>query len=587
MKKTFFRQLFPVMILVSFIPLLVFAFFSLIITKDLAVKISRYELTETAKIVSVAVTNSMTSLSDTATVLGALAAGTELRLTVIDRGGKVLYDSHKDSSSLENHASREEVRDAFESGTGSSWRQSVSTGMETIYAAVRLDQSPVTGDTLILRAALPMPLVALEMRNMTVGISIVLAVILCLSVFISFLVANRLRRPVSSLERTAERWARGELDARSAISEPLEIARLSEIMNSLISELKFKIISAEKTSEEIRAVFDAMAEAVIVTDSSGNVVARNPKADLFFCASVPAPIKGAGSILIYTRNSEITALEAIARSGATGEAEITPYGKIIRHLNVIASPVSRSGGAVIVATDITRLLRLETVRKDFVANVSHELKTPIQSIRGFAETLASGALDDRESAGRFVSIIARQAERMDAIIGDLLTLARIERAEENDLIEAVEVSLQAVLDSVVEMASPASLEKNIRLVIEENENAVVRGSQGLLEQAVFNLVDNAVKFSPAGSEVFLSIKCSQDSAAISVRDCGPGIPSTDKERIFERFFRVDKSRSRDSGGTGLGLAIVKHIALVHKGSISVESEPGTGSVFTLEIPLAY
>jgi two-component system phosphate regulon sensor histidine kinase PhoR len=241
----------------------------------------------------------------------------------------------------------------------------------------------------------------------------------------------------------------------------------------------------------------------------------------------------------------------------------------------------------VVLNDITRLMKLETVRKDFVANVSHELKTPIQSIKGFVETLESGAIDDPDDARRFLDIIHRNTGRLEAIINDLLSLARLEGLAEKGGINKSPVDIRLVAQAVQETLRDAIAARRAELVVEGDGSPVVAGSEGLLEQLLLNLVDNAVKYCPEGSRVAVRWSGGSENASLfilEVSDNGPGIPPRDLERIFERFYRVEKSRHRDSGGTGLGLAIVRHIALLHGGSISVRSQPGHGSTFTLTLP---
>ena len=236
--------------------------------------------------------------------------------------------------------------------------------------------------------------------------------------------------------------------------------------------------------------------------------------------------------------------------------------------------------------DITRLIKLETIRKDFVANVSHELKTPVQSIKGFVETLESGAIANPDDAARFLTIIRRNSERLEAIIDDLLSLARLEGMAERGGLEKAPVDLRKVVQSVLDTLSDSITRRQIQISIETEGETFVLGNEGLLEQLLLNLVDNAVKYTPEGSTVLIACGPADDHHfyQLHVADNGPGIPQRDLERIFERFYRVEKSRHRDSGGTGLGLAIVRHIALLHGGTVDVQSQPGLGAHFTVSLP---
>jgi two-component system phosphate regulon sensor histidine kinase PhoR len=243
-----------------------------------------------------------------------------------------------------------------------------------------------------------------------------------------------------------------------------------------------------------------------------------------------------------------------------------------------------TGGAVLVLNDVTRLRRLERVRRDFVANVSHEIKTPITTIAGFVETLLDGALDDKEETGRFLRIVRRHAERLESIVEDLLTLARLEQEGEAGSVATEETAVLEVLQAAVEACRFQAGQKGIALVVEGDARLRAPMNAPLIEQALVNLVDNAVKYSPERSTVTIAAEATPEETVLKVADHGTGIAAADLPRIFERFYRVDRARSRKLGGTGLGLSIVKHVASVHGGRATVESSPGEGSTFALHLP---
>jgi two-component system phosphate regulon sensor histidine kinase PhoR len=240
----------------------------------------------------------------------------------------------------------------------------------------------------------------------------------------------------------------------------------------------------------------------------------------------------------------------------------------------------------VVLNEVTEIKKLENIRRDFVANVSHELRTPITSIKGFVETLIDGAIHQPEEAERFLQIVARQADRLNAIIEDLLSLSRLETDVERGEVELQQVDLQPVLEAAVQTCAPQADEKRMRLVLAWEGDLAARANPRLIEQALVNLIGNAIKYSPAGQEVRVSAAATGRTVQLQVSDQGAGIDKRHLPRLFERFYRVDKARSRELGGTGLGLAIVKHIALAHGGMVSVESEPGQGSTFVISLPRA-
>ena len=258
--------------------------------------------------------------------------------------------------------------------------------------------------------------------------------------------------------------------------------------------------------------------------------------------------------------------------------------RTIRLRGTALRDASGDGGAVIVLNDVTEVQRLENVRRDFVANVSHELKTPVASIKGFVETLLDGALDDRDDARRFLGIVARQADRLATIIEDLLALSRIEQSETSGKLPLDQLPLSGILITASDDCRPRAVERSIRLEVECPPDLTVTVNGPLLEQAVINLVDNAIKYSESGKTVWLSAEDDATGPAIRVRDEGCGIAEEHLPRLFERFYRVDKARSRNLGGTGLGLSIVKHIVQAHAGTIVVESTPGVGTTFTIRLP---
>jgi two-component system phosphate regulon sensor histidine kinase PhoR len=414
--------------------------------------------------------------------------------------------------------------------------------------------------------------------------------------------SRMISRPLVSLAAAARTYGSGTLTdsatARRSLREadPEELKLLAVTMDSMAADIDRRMLLAESQGKKLEAILDAMSEAVLALDSDFRITIANPAASALFGfegdVARPECYTGKG-LLEATRSSGLQAVASdCLEAGELRKAEVSLFQPSERAFQVFAAPLRKAPsaraeaglGVVLVLNDITELRRLERVRSDFVANVSHELRTPVQLVKGFAETLSEDALDDRERARRFISIIGRNASRMENLIGDLLSLASLER-EGRDWLKEERVPVNAILAAAAEAIAPKAESRGTEVTIACEGGLVARVDAGLLEQAVANLVDNAVKYSPAATVVSVSARSESGSLVIEVRDRGIGIPARDLPRVFERFYRVDKARSRELGGTGLGLAIVRHIALVHGGEVSVESWEGEGSTFRIKVPL--
>lgn len=419
-----------------------------------------------------------------------------------------------------------------------------------------------------------------------------LIILLSTSAVLAHLV-SRLKKPLQLLQQAAAAYAEGRLDHRFQISRPHEMALLAETMNGMAEQLTSRIRAISSQRNQLEAMLSGMVEGVLLVGPDGRVRTINQAACELFSVEAEKVLRA--PLLEALRNSELYDFYQRTREseGAT-EGGVQVYRDSPRYLQAHGSLLTgdQSGEDVlIVLNDITRIKRLEAIRQEFVANVSHELKTPITSILGFVETLQDGAVDDPQEARRFLAIVANHTRRLNAIIDDLLQLARLEQREERIPMEPVEV--REVLNRALEACGYAARQKEITISLEIDPLlTTIQAAQNLLERALINLVDNAVKYSAAASTVAVRARSQEKahggrSCLFSVSDSGPGIPPVEQARVFERFYRVDKNRSRQLGGTGLGLAIVKHVALVHGGSVDLESERGKGSTFIIEIPQGY
>jgi two-component system phosphate regulon sensor histidine kinase PhoR len=410
-----------------------------------------------------------------------------------------------------------------------------------------------------------------------------------LYVVISLVISRRLSRPLEEIKTGVDRFAAGDLSHRLRVAGSAEVAALAETMNRMAEQLDERIQTVLRQQNEREAMLSSMEEGVLAINNEGTILSLNQA-----CANLlgeePAKLRGRGIYEVIRKAELQQFIETALASPSPVEGEIQLRGPqdrwVSAHGTVLHDPQRGKLGVLVVLHDVTRLRHLEEVRRDFVANVSHELRTPITSIKGFVETLLDGAFEDRENAHRFLEIMHRQVNRLDAIIGDLLMLSRIERGSEEQRIELALEPIRGVLQAAVEMCENKASDKGIGIELTCPEDLSAEINAALLEQAVVNLLDNAVKYSNSGAKVEVCAAREGAGLVIVVKDQGSGIEPQHLPRLFERFYRVDKARSRELGGTGLGLAIVRHIALAHRGSVSVESTVGVGSTFCLRLPLS-
>ncbi len=443
---------------------------------------------------------------------------------------------------------------------------------------------------------LPVVLLFLTVLSITVLSSqvlstsfIVIVVILAVvAVVATYLFTRRLATSLMQIRAGVERITQIDDSGRAKATSDDSIASLAVTVNDVARQLQERAAELAQRRQEHDTIVSSMIEGVLVVDADEKLISINQAAVRLLGLENANVI---GRTLQETiRNSDLHRLVTKTLNlGTTVEGDITLSGTEDRYLQVTGTMLRNASrntiGALIVLNDITRLHKLEQVRRDFVANVSHELKTPITSIKGYIETLLDGAFRDPDDAERFLKIAAKQANRLNAIIEDLLKLSRIEQGVERGEILLEQAALKGLLTAAVSVCETQITAKNIHVSLSCPADLIARINPPLLEQAVVNLIDNAAKYNDSGSAI--EIAAIQDSNAISitVRDHGIGIAPEHLPRLFERFYRVDKARSRAEGGTGLGLAIAKHIVLAHGGTISVDSRMGEGSTFTISLPL--
>ncbi len=511
------------------------------------------------------------------------ASGT--RITVVLRSGKVVGDSREAPERMDNHGTRPEILQAAQKGAGRSIRTSATLDKEMMYVAIPIRRT----DTIVafVRASLPITDINARIRAIQLRVLVVGLAVAILAAGISLLVSRRITRPVEEMRQAAERFAEGALKHRLPLPDTEELAGLADTLNRMAGQLDNRIQTVVRQRSELETVLASMSEAVVAVDVEERVISMNRAAVAIF--GEEAAEKKDRPIQEAIRNSDLQRFVAETLAGRRQlERDITFYDGAERTLWARSTPLldadNRPIGILVVMNDVTELRRLENLRKDFVANVSHEIKTPLTAIKGFVETLRHGALEDPEEARRFLSIINRHVERLSAIVEDLLKLSRIEREEEADRIHFITAGIEPIVQSAVAFCRERAEAKQIRLetACESQVRAPVDAS--LIEQAVVNLLDNAVKYTGENGLVRIEVASEPEGAVIRVQDNGIGIAKEHQERLFERFYRVDKARSRKLGGTGLGLSIVKHIVQAHGGSVTVKSALGKGATFEITLP---
>ena len=440
----------------------------------------------------------------------------------------------------------------------------------------------------IIRTALPVTNIDKTLWNLYLKIISGSLAIALLAAAIILLITRRLSQPLAEINRGAERFARGDLSSKVPVPESEELAKLAEALNNMAAQMddRFRTITQQRQEQE--AILSSMVEGVVAVDNDDRLITLNKAGSRLLMVN-PEMVKG-HSIQEIIRNKDLQRfLQQTRNAAAPAEGEIVLNGLSERFIQLHGTKLldarGKAIGVLLVMNDVTAMRRLERVRRDFVANVSHELRTPITSIKGFIETLQSGAIHEPENALTFLQIIARQADRLNQIIEDLLTLSRIEQEEEAGQVNLSLEPLKPVLQAAIQISEVRAAVKEIHISLNCPDGFQAYINPPLLEEAVVNLIDNAVKYSPPQTSVKVEAEQAGEKVLIRVRDQGRGIAMEHLPRLFERFYRVDPSRSRKVGGTGLGLAIVKHIAQAHNGWVTVDSTLGQGSVFTLHLPL--
>lgn len=478
------------------------------------------------------------------------------RVTLIDSNGEVIADTEADPGKMDNHSDREEVKEALKDGSGTKVRYSKTLTEKTVYYARKLSNGTV------LRVSTTQYTIITIVLGLLQPLIFVLVIAMALSLFLSSRVSKRLVKPINSID----------LDNPENCDTYDE---LSPLLHKIINQnrtIAGQIEKARQVQEEFRLITENMSEGFLVIDKSAKILSYNSAALKLLDAE-----KAEDNVLTLNRTSGFIDTVTTALDGRRAENAML-HGD--RTYNLIANPVFNSGeviGAVIVIIDVTETAKREAMRREFTANVSHELKTPLTSISGFAELMKAGGIPE-ETVVDFSTSIYTEAQRLITLVTDIIKISELD--EKSDRHDWEKVNLYELSQDVIKRLKISAEKKNVSFTLNGGD-AEVYGVRQILDEMVYNLCDNAIKYNREGGRVSVSVKDGDKEATLSVSDTGIGIPQTQQSRIFERFYRVDKSRSKAEGSTGLGLSIVKHGAIYHNAEISVESEVGKGTKMTI------
>ena len=583
------KIIYPRIAIIMFLILAVFTFFATFVSRQYIYRQSENNLKEVLTLVE----NHIYQLEDVDFVtlqadLNAVTASSSTRITIIRPDGVVVLDTEQDPSLMNNHSTRPEIYKAFNLENNSIIRHSTTLNVDLLYYA-KLMNRKINGVQHVLRVALPYTELRAAYRSIYIYITIWAVIFIVLSALLFFFLRSKLEQPLDKLAETAKLYSSLDFSTETfVISRAAEIQEVFTAMRHMARKIDEQIDDIERQREELQVILDGMREAVIVLNHHGEIIDSNPASEEAFGSGVKDSLHGKFYLQVL-RNSELNeivedALDSQDEPIEPNEIKVQMFDHYYQvHLSRIGVDLEQQN-ILLVLNDITTLMHLEKVRRDFVANVSHELKTPVTSIKGFAETLLYSDLSvDEEKNRRFIKIIQSQTERLQAIIEDLLTLSRLEQSHDRTH-DFLPIEMHRIISESVQICREKPGNEQRTVNIECAEGLSIMGNSLLIEQTVINLIDNALKYSDEDKPV--TIRCSESDAdvRIDVIDRGYGIPQAAIDRIFERFYRVDKGRSRDKGGTGLGLSIVKHIVMQHNGTVSVESAEGEGTTFTLTFP---
>jgi two-component system, OmpR family, phosphate regulon sensor histidine kinase PhoR len=541
----------------------------------------RFNLEQEARITAEASLPSLLGQGDMPDVLAKrLGKEIDTRITIIATNGTVLGDSIENPATMENHATRPEVMDALTTGMGESTRYSTTLKEDMMYVAVTVEsQGTLLG---IARVALPLTTVNNSVNQVTQTIILATVIIAVLGVLAAWLIARTVNRPIKELTGASRKIAAGQLEQKIKVHRKDEIGQLADAFNEMSGNLNTTVATISTERAKLANILASMADGVIMTDADGNVVLANRAAGKLFGFNPESDIYK--PIIEVVRDHEID--EILKRCLKTGAEQTMQFesGIAKRFLRAIAVPINQKdklGGVLVLLQDLTELRNLQTMRRDLIGNISHELRTPIAGIKAMVETLKDGAINDKKAAGDFLARIESEVDRLSQIVAELTQLSRIETGAAE--LKKEPVDLNNLVDEVVAELTPLAERQQIKLFKKLSPDLPsVMADKDRIHQTIINLVHNAIKFNKPAGEVMVATIYDNKSVTVSFTDTGIGISKDDLPHVFERFYKADKARS--GGGSGLGLAIAKHTIQAHGGDIRVQSEEGKGSTFTFTLP---
>lgn len=525
-------------------------------------------------------------IDDIRRVVAREADNFKARVTIIDAHGVVVVDSEADVEELDNHGNRPEVKMAVDGLVGVSQRYSKSINMDLYYVAIPYDLD--SGGRYVIRLSVPLTEISTFNYHLfrTILLSAAFGLVVAMLLGVRFL--KVIINPIQDMSRASKEIANGKFGRSIIYDSDDELGELAENFNKMSEELGNKIMEIKDQNIKNSAILSSMINGVIAVDNHKHVMFINPAAELLF-GFREDEIKGRHILEAFRNNQLDEQIQTLIDDNVQSAIEIEMHRPEHRILNMYSNPIVSSQraneriGVVIIIADVTDMRKLEFMRKDFVANVSHELKTPLTSIRGFVETLKNGAVDNVAVRDKFLDIIDMETGRLSTLIEDLLVLSDIEKR--SNMIEKSQIDVCKAAEDVVHMLQEIGKKKNVSISLEcDSVQTELFGNSGWFKQMLINLIDNGIKYTPNDGCVWVKLSQAGDDLLISIKDNGIGIPEEHIDRLFERFYRVDKARSRNVGGTGLGLAIVKHVVLSFGGHIDVKSKYGEGTEFIVKIP---